>query len=95
MAREEVFRPLIENSLRKYLIESVYNNTKIDFAKLKNTAGMKGAYYNFKENFNKQLYFVILLEIKDNNIIYINYGAYITRMIYLKYYIIYKIIVYI
>ena len=53
MAREEVFRPLIENSLRKYLIESVYNNTKIDFAKLKNTAGMKGAYYNFKENFNK------------------------------------------
>lgn len=53
MAREEVFRPLIENSLRKYLIESVYNNTKIAFAKLKNTAGMKGAYYNFKENFNK------------------------------------------
>ena len=44
---------LIENSLRKYLIESVYNNTKIAFAKLKNTAGMKGAYYNFKENFNK------------------------------------------
>ena len=53
MAREEVFRPLIENSLRKYLIESVYNNTKIAFAKLKNTAGMKGAYYNFKDNFNK------------------------------------------
>lgn len=47
MAREEIFRPLIEKSLKKYLIESVYNNTKIEFAKLKNTAGMKGAFYNF------------------------------------------------
>lgn len=48
MAREDIFRPLIEKNLRKYLIESVYNNTNIAFAKLKNTAGMKGAYYNLK-----------------------------------------------
>ncbi|WP_195971188.1 ROK family protein [Clostridium thermobutyricum] len=47
MAREEVFRPLIEKGLKKYLIESVYINTRIEFAKLKNTAGMKGAFYNF------------------------------------------------
>lgn len=47
MAREEIFKPLIEKSLKKYLIESVYNNTRIEFAKLKNTAGMKGAFYNF------------------------------------------------
>ncbi|MGV3026765.1 ROK family protein [Clostridium thermobutyricum] len=47
MAREEIFRPLIEKSLKKYLIESVYINTRIEFAKLKNTAGMKGAFYNF------------------------------------------------
>ena len=47
MAREEIFRPLIEKSLRKYLIESIYINTRIEFAKLKNTAGMKGAFYNF------------------------------------------------
>lgn len=52
MAREEIFRPLIENSLRKYLIESVYKNTNIAFAQLKNTAGMKGAFYNFKSKFN-------------------------------------------
>lgn len=50
MAREEVFRPLIEIYLKKYLIESVYRNTRIEFAKLKNTAGMIGAFYNFKIN---------------------------------------------
>ena len=48
MAREDILRPLIENSLKKYLIESVYKNTNIQFAKLKNTAGMVGAVYNFK-----------------------------------------------
>lgn len=53
MAREEVFRPLIEEALKKYLIDSVYKNTKIAFAELKNTAGMKGAFYNFKLNYNK------------------------------------------
>lgn len=48
MAREEIFKPLIEKSLKKYLIESVYNNTNIAFAELRNTAGMKGAFYNFR-----------------------------------------------
>lgn len=50
MAREDVFRPLIEEYLKKYLIESVYRNTRIEFARLKNTAGMIGAFYNFKES---------------------------------------------
>ncbi len=49
MAREDIFRPLIEKNLQKYLITSVYQNTKLAFAKLQNTAGMKGAYYHFKE----------------------------------------------
>lgn len=48
MAREYILRPLIDKSLKKYLIESVYNNTNIAFAELKNTAGMMGAVYNFK-----------------------------------------------
>lgn len=48
MTREEIFKPLIEKSLKKYLIESVYNNTDIAFAELRNTAGMKGAFYNFR-----------------------------------------------
>lgn len=50
MAREDILKPLIEKSLKKYLIESVYKNTNIQFAKLKNTAGMIGAVYNFKNN---------------------------------------------
>ncbi|MBM7833297.1 ROK family protein [Clostridium sardiniense] len=53
MAREEVFKPLIEKSLKKYLIESVYINTNIAFAELRNTAGLKGAFYNFKEIFKE------------------------------------------
>ncbi len=50
MAREDILKPLIEKYLKKYLIESVYKNTNIQFAKLKNTAGMIGAVYNFKNN---------------------------------------------
>lgn len=48
MAREDILRPLIDKSLKKYLIESVYKNTNIAFAELKNTAGMMGAVYNYK-----------------------------------------------
>lgn len=48
MAREDILRPLIDKSLKKYLIESVYNNTNIAFAELRNTAGMMGAVYNYK-----------------------------------------------
>lgn len=50
MAREDILRPLIDNGLKKYLIESVYKNVAIEFAKLKNTAGMVGALYNLKNN---------------------------------------------
>ena len=48
MAREDILRILIDKSLKKYLIESVYKNTNISFAKLKNTAGMIGAVFDFK-----------------------------------------------
>lgn len=47
MKREDIFRPLIDKYLQKYLIESVLKNTKIEFASLENTAGMTGALYNF------------------------------------------------
>lgn len=47
MKREDIFRPLIEKYLKKYLIESVLKNTTIEFASLENTAGMTGALYNF------------------------------------------------
>ncbi|WP_054199978.1 ROK family protein [Clostridium baratii] len=53
MEREDIFRPLLNKSLKKYMIDKLYLDTNIQFAKLKNTAGMIGALYNFlnKENF--------------------------------------------
>ncbi|WP_300347929.1 ROK family protein [Clostridium sp.] len=51
MAREDILRPLIERNLKKYLIESVYNNTKLAFAELKNNAGMIGAFCDFKKRY--------------------------------------------
>lgn len=51
MAREDILRPLIEENLKKHLIESVYRNTKLAFAELKNTAGMIGAFCDFKRRY--------------------------------------------
>ena len=53
MEREDIFRPLLNKNLKKYMIDKLYLDTNIQFAKLKNTAGMIGALYNFlnKENF--------------------------------------------
>ena len=51
MAREDILKPLIDKYLKKYLIEHVYNNTNIAFAKLKNTAGVVGAVYDFKSKY--------------------------------------------
>ncbi len=53
MAREDILRPLIEKNLKKYLIKSVYYNTRLDFAKLKNRAGMIGAFCDFKRRYIK------------------------------------------
>lgn len=47
MAQKEYLNNRILNNLKKYLIEPLFNNTKISFAQYKNQAGMLGAYYNF------------------------------------------------
>ena len=57
MAREDILRPLIEKNLKKYLIKSVYYNTRLDFAKLKNRAGMIGAFCDFKRRYIKFVFF--------------------------------------
>lgn len=49
MAREQYLRPLIEEALKGKLREIVFKATRIEFAKLKNTAGMLGGFYNFKQ----------------------------------------------
>lgn len=51
MAQKDYLYDKIVNSVKKYLIEPIFKNTKISFAKHKNNAGMIGAYYNF---LNKQ-----------------------------------------
>lgn len=47
MAQEEFLRPRIDKALKEVLVTKVYENTKIDFAKRQNDAGMIGALYNF------------------------------------------------
>ena len=46
MAQEEFLKPKIEK-------ESIYKNTKLEFAKQKNDAGMLGALYNFLQKRDK------------------------------------------
>ncbi len=47
MAQEEFLRPRIDKALKEVLVPKVYENTKIEFAKRQNDAGMIGALYNF------------------------------------------------
>lgn len=47
MAQKEFLKPKIEEALRKELIKTIYENTKVEFAKMQNDAGMVGALYNF------------------------------------------------
>lgn len=49
MAQEEFLKPKIEKELKNTLIESVYKNTKLEFAKRQNDAGMLGALYNYMQ----------------------------------------------
>lgn len=49
MAREEFLRPRIQTSLRQKLRSIVFDNTRLEFAKLLNDAGMLGALYNYKQ----------------------------------------------
>lgn len=47
MAQKDYLYDKILSSLKNYLIEPIFKNTKIAFASHKNNAGMIGAYYNF------------------------------------------------
>ena len=47
MAQEEFLKPRIDKALKETLVARVYENTKIEFAKRQNDAGMIGALYNF------------------------------------------------
>ncbi|MGX9756038.1 ROK family protein [Clostridioides difficile] len=47
MAQEEFLKPKIDSALKEILIERVYKNTNVEFAKRQNDAGMLGALYNF------------------------------------------------
>lgn len=47
MAREDYLRPRLEKALDRYLVSSLRRKTALAFAKHKNDAGMRGAYYHF------------------------------------------------
>ena len=47
MEQEVYLKSKIEEALKKYLIYSIEQHTKIEFAKHKNDAGILGAFYNF------------------------------------------------
>ena len=54
MAQEEYLRGRIEASLRKYLVPSIAEHTKLALAKHRNDAGMLGAYYHFQNMQKKE-----------------------------------------
>lgn len=47
MAQEEFLKPRIEKALKEVLKDRIYKNTKLEFAKRQNDAGMLGSLYNF------------------------------------------------
>lgn len=47
MAQEEFLRKKIESALERYLIPNIAVNTRIEFARHRNDAGMLGAFYHF------------------------------------------------
>lgn len=49
MAQREVLKEKIEESVRRYLIPYIAENTKITFAAHENEAGMLGAFYHFRK----------------------------------------------
>lgn len=54
MAQEEFLRGKIQDAVKKYLISSIEEHTKIVFAKHQNDAGILGAFYHFS-GVNKKL----------------------------------------
>lgn len=49
MARDTYLRPRLESALKGKLKDIVFNATRIEFAKLRNDAGMLGGFYHFKQ----------------------------------------------
>lgn len=49
MAQKEYLKDRLRKSLDKYLIPSVAQNTRLEFARNQNQAGMLGAFCHFKE----------------------------------------------
>lgn len=49
MAREAYLRPHLEAALQSKLRDIVFKATRIEFASLRNDAGMLGGFYNFKQ----------------------------------------------
>lgn len=49
MAQEAILKPKLQAALKTYLVSSLEEKTELTFAQHKNTAGMFGAYYNFKQ----------------------------------------------
>lgn len=47
MAQEAFLRPRLEQALKESMIDRVYRHTRLEFAKLRNDAGMLGALYHF------------------------------------------------
>lgn len=50
MAQEDYLKERIEKSIEKYLVKRFYDQISLKFAKHRNSAGMIGAYYNFKDH---------------------------------------------
>lgn len=47
MAQEDFLKDRIEKAVKKYLVSSIEEHTKITFAENQNDAGMLGAFYHF------------------------------------------------
>ena len=52
MAQQEFLKEKIEQSVKRYLVPSIAENTKIAFAKHNNDAGMLGAFYHFTKRYS-------------------------------------------
>lgn len=48
MAQEAFLKDKIEKAVEKYLVSSMWEHTRIAFAKNQNNAGMLGAFYHFQ-----------------------------------------------
>ncbi|MGT2757535.1 ROK family protein [Streptococcus ovuberis] len=54
MAQEAILKPKLQDALTNYLVSSIEEKTQIAFAHHKNTAGMFGAFYHFKQQQEKR-----------------------------------------